>query len=419
MADKATLVLILFAGDAATTDQLDPFLKEIQDGINSLAPASRPDVFCFYQRLSVTGHQFAITQNTLTFTPDSQLDLTRFPPLGSRPVSGSLSSQVTAFLDDVQLNLAASGPVHVIVGAHGVSALGFHPTRFLRLAISLLFSPFNSELRVLKWRVRFRRLCDRIFLLGHPPGGIASGSILPDLSLDDTALALQKLKRLNGLMLHACNLSAVETMCALNTAEFHIACENTLSSWMRLSKWFSTLASPVATREQITTDCFDSMEHDPENALGCFSSHCVVIPDLLNCLNSLGTELCLLLNSSVSATATAAEIAVMEAQSKSGVRNYTIDVVRFCRVLSSNMGVPIAARDAAQTVALAVTSLQLRLIKTDEWKTSLKFQQYGGISLYLPLRNDEYYSPELLPKSLRTGAPEWFAFVKIWGGSAP
>ncbi|MEJ7592405.1 MAG: hypothetical protein WKF77_12710 [Planctomycetaceae bacterium] len=420
MSDKTSLVLLFMAGDETTAFQIDPLLEEIQCGLKNIPLASdRPDVYCLYLRRSTTGQQFKIT-DTPEIKPNGFGGLTNFPPPGSVPLTGSLSSQLTTFLQHVGLNLTASGPVHFIIGAHGVPVSGFHPVLFFRLVFAFLRSFFSFELRGLTWRARFWRLRDRIFLIGQPLGAIASGSKLPDLTLDDTALALKKLPclRLNSVILHTCNLSGIETMSALRAAKFHIACESELANWMRFRKWFLTLASPTATPELITKACMDSMELVPSDTLGCFSSHRVDCETLLNKLNALGNQLTSLLKSTDSTIAAATKEAIRIAKVKSGVSNYTVDVVVFCRNLGESTNLPIGSRQAANAVADEIANeVQLRLIMTDSWKTSNKFKFYGGISMYLPLRNDPYYPTEHLPESFRTGAPDWIEFLKIWDGT--
>jgi len=418
MPDKTTIVLILFAGNGSTAEQLDPLLKEIQIGLRDPKTTNCPEIHCLYQRLTDIGQQFTITSQTTDFDRTPSGGLTNFPPAGSIERSGSLSCQMTDFLNSVKQQLPASGPVHVIIGAHGIAGKGFHPTVLLRFLLLLLFSRLNSTWRRLSWRTRFRQLRQNLFATELRPGAVAMTAGDVALTLDDAELALGILKpRLQALVLHTCSLSAIETMCALGTPSFHIACQNKLRQSMKLSKWFATLASPQAIPVQVTTACLDSMKADSTNAIGCFSSHVNSsheVTDALEKLNKLGNELFTLLTSNVPATVNAAELAIIDGQELSAAAG-TTDIVAFCNSLSASSGISNSARCAATAVAGKMQSLQLGLVKNDGSTP----RRFGGISLYLPLRNQDSESLKLLPESFRTGAMDWVKFAELWAEPSP
>lgn len=368
MTANTTIAMILFAGNKDTADTLDLLLQEVKTGLFQLNAAQRPGVYCLYRRLSDEGRLFLVRPKG---SPDS--------PLGT--LSGKLSDQVTQFLDVVKRGLPDSGPVHLIIGAHGVPALGFHLTNYFEL------------------------------LSGHPPGAIASGSGQPDLTLDELATSLGQLGRLTSAILHTCYLSGIETMCALQQATFHIACENKLKGGMKFSMWFPVLADAAATPKQVADNCFASMTTPGPNAEGTFSSHSLNCIGLLNALNELGKQLCLQLGSSNSP----AEMVIKAAKSGSSILNDTVDVTEFCGLIAKSRELPSNCRQASAVLAEAVRLMQFGRFTTE---TYTPMKDYGGISVYLPMRNGQYYSPELLPKRFRIGAPDWCAFLKAWGGPA-
>ena len=126
MPDKSTILLILLAGNKTTAFQIDPLLAEVQAGLMAMPlNSNRPDVHCLYLRRSATGRQFTIGTNTASMRSDAVGGLTNFPPSGSTSLNGSVSSQVIRFLQHVRQNLTATGPVHVLIGAHGDPVRGF------------------------------------------------------------------------------------------------------------------------------------------------------------------------------------------------------------------------------------------------------------------------------------------------------
>jgi hypothetical protein len=413
MPKQSTIAVVLLAGDCETIDQIDRLLIEIQKGMKQPS-ANSPSVYCLYHRYSSNSgatetHQFLLTCQQ-EFAISGQCGLTNFPPQNATVVTGDLSDQLTAFLEFVDGNLPTDGPVHVIIGAHGVPANGFNPVKLIQLFLLTIASYFNVLFRGLSLRSRFLQLRDRLFRNGHPLGALASGSTLPALTLDAVALSLKKLRRTpQSILIHTCNLSSVETMCALNAADFHIACESLLSSTMKVSEWFSTLANPSATSKQIADACFDHMlPTGSGNAEGCFSAHKTADSNLLAKLDDLGAAL----KTAVTSNDTATIAAIVSAQTASKF-NRTIDLVKFCSSLKFHTAVSQSNKSLACAVIDAIVSLRLRLYDTDPYPNN-----YGGICIYLPERYKQYYSPDHLPEAFRTGSPEWFEFVKLWGGTA-
>lgn len=415
---RTTIILIVLAGDEDTAKTLDPVLYEIQTGINRWPDGEPPLVYCMYYRCEPTGgpktYQFEIAKCTLQFT-GQLLDTTAYPPTGSTLLTGPIADQVTEFLTYVSGKLPHDGPIRSVVAAHGAAAIGFKPTTLLEL-LNLLLQLLHNMLEA-SLAQQLRALLAQGEIAGSPPGGFAATvkSDDPDLTLTHASVALDVLPcdRLRTLVLHACDMSGLETISALEDVPHHIACETSLFWNMHFSDWFPTFGDPTSTCDEVTLRCFKSLTSgDSRNANGCFSSHYTSrIGDILIALNSLGAYL----NTAITCPDpddTLQDIA--NARGASEVSIFTVDIARFCRALAK---VGVIPTRLSRPIIDGIYAMQLGPpIKTNDWRLSTDFDLYRGISVYLPNRRTTGIARTTadLPQSFQDAAPCWCEFVDRW-----
>ncbi len=395
MSEASAVLVLLFARNEATRHLMDKLLHQIQLGVNKTSSLPTPPVvYCLYVRQSTEGRQFKITKDSLKF----DLDVLRAFPADSHVQSGTLEEQVAAIAKTVVL--PESGPVHVIVGAHGAAAVGFG-FRFLTLMIRLLFSSFSTEHRRRNWRSRLEYLKNQIF--GTAPGFFPLGDTLPALALDGLAAGLKELRRPttpetpvrpNALMIHACNMSGVECIKSLEFSEFQIAIENQISDTIMFKEAFCGLGSPSAKAEEITRQF---LEHLPSDVY--VSSHRSDSQPLIGALNTLGKQLRGL------ASPTEMKSAIRSSRSKSLVGPNTVDLVRFCQILIGQLP---ALESEIRTVLSNVGDLQIQNRKMPIVGSG--HAEYACISIYLP----DQGPTSQLPYSFRLSASDWCEFATSW-----
>ena len=104
---RSTVLLALFSPDFDTTQVLDNFLKQFQDGLNASSSSIPPDVFCLYRKESVDALQFKLTKSGA--------------PVSGSSYGGSMKDQLIGFFEsaDVKDALETNGRTYLIIGAHG------------------------------------------------------------------------------------------------------------------------------------------------------------------------------------------------------------------------------------------------------------------------------------------------------------
>lgn len=417
---RTTLVLVLLAGTKGTVDQIDPLLGHVQAGINTWTSANPPIIFCMYYRWSgsdVQSYRFRVDVGTLTFLPSGLLSA--FPPTGATALTGDVATQVGAFLGDVAANLPGDGPIRLVFAAHGFSGLGFHPSEslgVLRLVLSLLGSPFNSLLRNQSLADRIELLSSQLIRGGPAPAALPAraGQALPILKLDDAATMIGNLPvaRLQTLILHACQLSGIESIASLKLVPHHIACESDMSYQMRLRDWFAVLGDPLATDAAISTACFNSLKIPSTpaspNTKGCFSSHRTSGVDLmLDKLDDLGTHL----RGFVQHGPVAAVNSIVSARFGSQISSLSVDLSRFCSLLITGGAITASI---AQAVIDAIPLQQVEpVLMTNGWAGGA-FGSYKGINVFLPEKGNKDFGTSVLPNTLHAEAPNWLEFLDAW-----
>lgn len=433
----ATIIAVLLAGNDDTIEQIDPLLEQLQLGIESNVDAGQPapDVYCYYERTqsghpAVTG-RFRLDAGLFMF--DAKHVVTSFSPpdLCGGPLAGDLQQDVGDFLKCVLAELTTrgiTGPIRVICGAHGHVSKGISGDRLREWLLKLIDRMAEVELPLdpdlwkdAWWRIgemfRMRMLSEM-----HPVCSLYS-SVDPGasrLTLDQLGSVFRKLKRRSGkrlqmLLLHACNLSALETMKALSVFPHHVACAVQLSnSPMLFSKWFSTLIDANATDEELTQACFDSLRNDKPNAIGHFSSQRTKdIDAVLRELSRLGKLFLDLLGDPDF------ENAVANAQADSWGAPHCVDIARFCELLR-------ASDYCEQLWREGDGELRLRLLMVETRVQQLQIQsclstniplahpdKNRGINVALPERSTPLAKSDL-PQRFVKKAKNWWKFVEQW-----
>lgn len=420
-APKTTLVIILLASDTHTYLQLDPALEKLHRGLSSSTLAHVPDVFCFYMRalsaVAVESHMFPLRPGSLQFTTSNLLDMAHYPPADHQQVTGDFDAQLAKFISYVNCHLTATGPIRVILGAHGYPGRGFAPTSMLRpivFAARLLFSEFDPELKPLTFAQRYRVLRDEVFRDGPPIGGVSSrlGLESPDLTLDETNTLLAALpsSRLSTLILHTCQSSGVETILALRDVPHQIACESALSLHFQFHNWFNELSDPATTDADLTTACLNSLQALPPVATGLFSSHrSGAIVGVIALLNQIGDAY----HACVTDAARRVFLGAVQRARVASAISEEVDLDRFCRGLHANGAIPATLSGA---VTAAIQALQL----APAVNIGMIFMPgYSGISVFLPNRGETRFTVANLPNPFRAQADRWCSFVTAWQTSTP
>ena len=424
---RTTILLVLLAGNESTVRQLDPLVYQIQNGIDQYQADDIPAVYCLYHRWvgswltgSLKTHSFEIKKSPpVTFSCPF---IDPYPPHWSEELDqADIEQSVNDFLKNLPPEVSsANGPIHIVVGAHGVPLRGFHPSKLFHLLLKSLMTLLHTKWSPLSWRKNWqslknylRREINRLRLMGQPPGGIYSGSTFPDLTLDEVATAAAHLpdSRQGSLILHACDLSSLEVMCALRDMPHHIGAEEEMSGEMQIGEWFETLANPKAGPEEITAACFRSID-DNGKPEGSFSSHRTTIDQLLNGLNKLGKELLRQLKDENIKDKTVAAIHSATRKGSSRVRSHTHDLLGFARSLASSDDLSNETKTFGRVVMEELCKLQVSRPYNNA--VNEMFKTYGGISIYLPSRTGPVYAIESLPCGFQNAAADWLEFVEHW-----
>ena len=412
MASRTTLILVWLGGDFPTRRQIEPLLKEIQDGLDSWNPRDPlPDVYCFYhhfvRRNVVQTHSFRIERGTLHFTNG----LVDSVPAGAVELTGTLPHQLMQFASDAASRLCSHGPIRIIYAAHGIPYRACHPGPELLVGLWRFVAKTDPQVLERFASSDFAFIDAPIIPVGTPPGGLtaAIGRSVADISLDQCRGALEQLPedRLETLLLHACSMSSLEVISALEIVPHHIACEYLLGGHLPLKAWFPTLGDPIAKIEDISVACFDHIPRDAMTFNGRMSSHLTEsIDDVLELLDKVGDQLYDLMTGAPSPNTIAA---ITGARSRSHLTTHTIDVAEFCRALEYRSEFPGRLLSELRG---AVARLQLRYAAPAN--PIPHHSKYQGINFFLVDREEDGPSSAALPRSFQRRASDWCEFLDLW-----
>jgi hypothetical protein len=233
------------------------------------------------------------------------------------------------------------------------------------------------------------------------------------LTLDAASAALCGIKGLKILVIHTCQMSHVEALKALDCASHHLACESQLKYHLHVSDWFGTLSDSASTPEQVLEKCLASIRNRRTRsslaARGTFSAHKTTGTPLLSALNTLGSELTTLLQSSNPDVAAHTEACIEHALAARIDFSYAIDLAYFCSLLVDH---GVACATTAKAVRTAVRDQQLadRECSQEPGETD-----WGGIAAFFPNKGMLDDALDDLPQSFKSAVPLWIRLLQQWG----
>ena len=408
MSPKTTVVILCFAGDKGTSQLLEPVLAQVQLGLCQLGDLAHDvRVLCYYRRFDAeTGYYFEIRPNVPTFSGDDcvmliQENLSEI--CGAQPIGGDILAQLRTFCDLVNTRLPTEGPVHIVIGAHGIAAEGISSTGLFLLFTSL-FRNTDPTLKTLSVWSRIVSLWTRIRRIGHPPGALLAGSISEVIGLDNLNGAIARISRVSSVFFHTCNLSTIESICALPVAKFHIAFQHDLLGRVPFAKWFGTLADSSSRFERIAADALNSIGSDScPTTHGWTSAHVTDMSlQLLQALDELGRHLTDFLNCDEQRATCSIKNARVP------LLNYFTDAILFSKNLAADDNVSRPCQAAASCFAAEVERLQIQT------RPAGVSDKRTGISLYLPAKGNSGINTSCLPTSMQTTSPCWIEFLERW-----